>query len=241
MKIAKNRIIAISVIILCIAIANIPVTTRQGIDYEVRVFKIPLYIKAIEFIDRDYHYKKLVGDIIKGKAGDKARILTIFDWVGANIATDIPAGWPVYDDHVLNIIIRRYGTSDQVSDVFATLATYAGYPSIVRKITVPDSAGKFCVTLVDLNGRTLVFDPYFKNYFLDDKSEIATPEYIKQNYPRLVPVNPEVEKIQYKGVRYMDYFRYLASTQPDFNRAKAYRQMPGMRFIYELRKLTGPQ
>jgi|GEM_PF-1217770 len=225
-------------LILIGALLNIPVTTRQGVNYEVRTMKIPLYIKAVEFIDRDYHYKRLMREIIKDKNTDEAKILAIYKWVTENISGNIPSGWAIYDDHVLNIIIRRYGAPDQISDVLATLATYAGYPSIVYKVMPKNSDNKFYVTLVNLKGHFLIFDPYFKNYFIDRQKTVAAVEYIKANYPHLVPVNPNVLAMKYRGISYIDYFGDL-NTNVDFTDTKAYRQLPGYRFGYEIKKKLG--
>ena len=68
---AKRRSIVIAFICAAFLIGlNIPVPTRQGVNYKVRVYKIPLYIKMIEFISRDYRYAQLSGEITSGKGSE---------------------------------------------------------------------------------------------------------------------------------------------------------------------------
>ena len=64
--------------------------------------------------------------------GSRTRVLAVFDWTARRIQPT-PEGWPVVDDHILNIIIRGYGMTDQRADVFATLTTYAGVPAFWQR------------------------------------------------------------------------------------------------------------
>ena len=113
-----------------------PVTTKQGVNFEVSAHRLPLYLKAFEFLDRNAQYRQLANEITLGAAKDQARVLAVFNWTARRIQP-APEGWPVVDDHILNIIIRGYGTSDQRADVFATLATYAGVPAFWQKVKAP--------------------------------------------------------------------------------------------------------
>src|SRR3990167_5775002 len=100
-------------LILIVLILNISVTTKQGINHEVGVLKMPLYIKIIEFIGRDYNYKSLTKEITADCITDEEKVMAIFNWVVKNIHK-IPKDFDIIDDHTLNIIIRRYGASDQM-------------------------------------------------------------------------------------------------------------------------------
>ncbi|HPM43368.1 MAG TPA: hypothetical protein PLV52_06020, partial [Candidatus Omnitrophota bacterium] len=125
----KKNLLRILVLALSIAFIymflNIDVTTRKGIDYNVSTIKIPLYLKALDFIDRHYNYVQLTKNIIDGSKDEQEKALRIYIWVGMNIKKN-PAGMPVVDDHPLNIVIRGYGVEDQFEDVFTILCTYAG-------------------------------------------------------------------------------------------------------------------
>ena len=92
-----KRLIKISFLIICLSaglllILNIPVTSQQGVNYVVRTIKMPLYIKIIEFLDRDYHYKELAEEICQGCGSDKDKVLALFEWTHQNIKRNIPEG-----------------------------------------------------------------------------------------------------------------------------------------------------
>lgn len=125
-------------IVLTLAIFSgiifVQVPTKQGIDGKLYTYKIPLYIKIIEFIDRDYHYRRIVSEIRAGKASDEEMVLAIFQWCREYIK-DQPEGLPTYDDHPLNIIIRGYAAEDQYEDIFTILCTYAGFEAFYKKFS----------------------------------------------------------------------------------------------------------
>src|SRR5688500_16162302 len=99
--------------------------TRQGVAYQWSTKRIRLYEKSIELISRDIQTKRLVREIIAGQSTPQARLLTILIWVDEHVRPS-PEGFPLVDDHVLNVILRfRYGAPDQRPEAFALLATYA--------------------------------------------------------------------------------------------------------------------
>jgi transglutaminase superfamily protein len=139
------------------AVLTATVTTRQGIDYVVTEHRIPLYAKAFEFLDRDGQYRRLAAEITRGSDSDAKRVQAVYDWTARRIQPT-PEGWPIVDDHILNIIIRGYGTADQRADVFATLLTYAGVPAFWRKIKAPGLEDGVVLTFVKADGRWIVID-----------------------------------------------------------------------------------
>jgi hypothetical protein len=141
------------------------VPTKQGINHNVYVYSIPLYIKLIEFIDRDYRYRELAGKVTRGQKSDKAKALAIFKWVRANIKTVIPEGWPIYDDHIWYIIIRGYGTQDQASDVFTTLVSYSGVEAGWARVMIPGHEKGLVLSFVRIDGQWRVFDIAAGVYF----------------------------------------------------------------------------
>src|SRR5439155_1421733 len=52
-------------------IAWLPVTTRQGINFEVAVRQVPLYLKVFEFLDRNTQYRQLATEITHGATSDR--------------------------------------------------------------------------------------------------------------------------------------------------------------------------
>ena len=236
---AKRLIKTVSLLLmgllLCAAVLNLPVSTRQGINYSVRTIKIPLYIKILELIDRDYHYRVLAKDITKGRKTDEEKVLAIFNWTHQNIKTNIPEGWPIVDDHILNIIIRGYGVHDQLADVFSALCVYAGIPAKMYEITPPGLRNKLVVSVVYLDGTWRIFDPFHNKYFKNKKGEIASIQDIISDSSL---VNRKQNDFLFNGVEYFRYFEglYLPNEQ-EYLRAR--QQMPLQRVAYEIKKILG--
>ena len=167
-------------------IANLPVTTRQGVNYEITEHRLPLYLKTFEFLDRNAQYGQLATEITRDATSDRARLLAVFAWTARRIRP-IPAGWPVVDDHILNIIIRGYGTTDQRADVFATLLTYAGVPAFYEKVKAPGTEDGVILTFVHLEGRWVVVDVANGFVFETKSGELATVEDLAANRALLPP------------------------------------------------------
>lgn len=154
---------------------NIRVSTYQGVNYKVRKISIPLYLKIFDFFHRHYHYEQLSKEITKGALTDEEMVLKIFEWTRLNIK-DNPAELPVIDDHVWHIIIRGYGVSDQISDVFTTLCNYAGFKSFFHVVSSDGEKKIIVISFVVINNKLVAFDPYRSIYFRDKNGDLA---YIK--------------------------------------------------------------
>ena len=159
--------------VAAILLINIEVTTRQGVNYELRVLKIPLYLKILDFADRHYNYKALVKRITSGAKTDEEKVMRIFEWTSFNIRKN-PPELPVLDDHVWHIIVRGYGAGDQSQDVFTTLCNYAGCDAFfsVAYIEMPKK-GKM-LSFVKLGKAWKVFDAYNGVYFLNKEGVLAS-------------------------------------------------------------------
>ena len=134
-----------------------PATTRQGINYTVTERRIPLMVKGMAFLVRDYEYRRLAAEITRGLTQEEAKAEAIFRWTREQIRP-VPRGWPIVDDHITHILIRGYGGQDQAADVFTTLATYAGVPSFWRIPRNPDGSPGRVLCFVYLGGRWTVWD-----------------------------------------------------------------------------------
>ena len=156
----KRRIIIAAIIIAAIAaLVLVQVPTKQGINYVVRTYKIPLYIKIMEYIDRDYNYRRIVREITDGKAADADKVLAIFNWCVQHVKPQ-PAKLPIVDDHQYNIIIRGYGVNDQCEDIFALLCIYAGFESFYKGFASVDGKN-FHLSLVKIHGAWHPFSAYY--------------------------------------------------------------------------------
>ncbi len=224
-------ITALSVIIL-----NIKVPTKQGVDYEVCVYKIPLYIKIIEFVNRDYRYRALSRGIVQGKKSDKDKVMAILKWVASNIKTDAPDDWPIYDDHILNIIIRGYGEEDQINDVFTMLCMYSDLPAGWVRIEEPLHRTKLVLSFVKVDNRWRVFDVFRNTYFINNNGDIAS---VKDILSKRYTKKKFFQRIDTREVHYEDYFINIDNYLKDIT-LRAKKQMPLHRALYEIIDFFNP-
>jgi len=220
-------------IVLSVALASVPLRTRQGIDGKVSMRFIPLYIKAIEFIDRDFHYRGLIREIMPQAMPEQEKVLALFRWVRENVRTDYPRTWRIIDDHILNIIIRRYGTSDQVADVFTTLCVYGRIDAFWDKLSSDKDRKNLILSFVRIDGSWRVFDVFRGVYFKDQQGRIATIDDILSG--KEIVSNEEKGLPEYE----VDYRSYLINRKSvkleKYLRVK--RQMPWNRLTYEIKRL----
>jgi hypothetical protein len=178
----SNKVIIIFfiliIILLTVFILNLNSTYTQGINYEYRTINIPLYLKIIDFYSRHYHYKILTKEIIAGAESDKDKVFRLFNWTDANIRP-VPEGFPIVDNHVWDIIVRGYGTDDQLSDVFTTLCNYAKIEAFFTWVKPNMQKRKIPFSFVMIDRRWYVFDPYRGIYFTDNKGNLADIQTMK--------------------------------------------------------------
>ena len=217
------------------ALSGWPVTTRQGVNGVVTVQRIPLWVKAAEFLVRDYRYRQLVGQILKGRAqaSDQERVMAIFHWTTDRLR-HWPRGWPLIDDHVYSIIVRGYGTADQFADVFTTLCAYAGVPATLVKLMSADRASWY-MGGVRLEGHWCVFDPYWGVYFEHSDGRPVTWQALIDDPTLLVSTRrgPSASPMDYAAL-----LRGSLAINP--NALRPYAQMPWLRLFQELWRWTLP-
>lgn len=223
----------ISILLLLISIAvmlNINVTTRQGINYEVRTIRMPLYLKILDFVDRHYNYKQLIKKIIKNANTDEEKTMRVFEWTYQNIRR-VPAGFPIIDDHVWYIIVRGYGVQDQLSDVFTTLCNYAGMDAFYNLVYKKNRASYIYLSFVKLNKRWSVLDPYYGVYFKNKNGEIAAVDEIKNGDWTMVNIG----KLEKKESDYKEFLDNLPTIK-EIGLKRANIQSPLRRLIYQMSK-----
>ncbi|PIQ84462.1 MAG: hypothetical protein COV75_02290 [Candidatus Omnitrophica bacterium CG11_big_fil_rev_8_21_14_0_20_63_9] len=208
------------------------VTTRQGVNFTVSNKPIPLYVKMLDFLHRDAHYRLLARQITAGLSSDEQRALAVFDWTRRTIRPT-PPGWPVTDDHILHIIIREHGVSDQFADVFATLTTYAGVPAFWKAIRLSEpGGGELVLSFVRLGDRWVVFDVWRGLIFTDEQGSFLSADQLAADPQR---ADALVGTLQIGTLPYSRYF-----SQPTFLKVpellRAQLQMPWPRLAYEMRR-----
>lgn len=218
-----------------IVILNISASTFYGKNYIVYKDEIPFYAKLVNFYSRHFEYKNIADKITRRSTTDKEKVLRIFDWIRSNVRRDFPKDWPILDDHILYTMVRGYGAADQIVDAFVTLTSYEGMKGTRYHIYTGIRRKFFPIALVEVDGRILVFDPAFGNYFVNENGEIASIKDIIRN-PSLV--EKAKNKPVIRGIAYTDYFRNLRDVDR-LGVVRADLQMPGRRFFYEAKRVLG--
>lgn len=200
----------------------LPVSTKQGINYEVRVHRIPLWVKLVEFLDRDYHFRAIVRDVAPAGRSAEERALALFQWTRTQVRAGIPEGLPVIDDHLYYVIVRGYGTHDQLTLVFVTLCAYAGIPAAGYRLTGPDGQSAFTIAIAQIAGRWVLFDTWEGVVARNHRGELASLDDLIRE-PALLDEAAAGRLIN--GQPYRAYFRVLP--KPDtLDLERSYRQMP---------------
>jgi hypothetical protein len=228
---SKGALPAFAVLAL-VMVALVPVQSMQGIDYRVATHTLPLYAKALDFVQRDSMYERLAGEIAGGAISPEARALAIFDWTRAHIR-DTPDGFPVVDDHISHIVIRGYGEDDQKADVFTTLSTYAGVPAF-WPLTDPPSP-ELILSYVWIDGRWRVVDVANGIVFRRKDGALAAVEELAADASI---VHSGAGDRTHRSKPYVSYFDGFRPPQaPDILRAEL--QMTWPRLTYRVRRFVG--
>lgn len=213
---------------------SLPMSTHQGVNFRVSTQQIPFYVKALDFLHRHYQYEGLARDITWGLTSDLERVQAVFQWTRTHIQPT-PPGWTVVDDHILNIIIRGHGLSDQMADVFATLSTYAGVPAFWRDIRSPDLSSVLILSFAKINGQWAVLDVARGIIFTDAQGRWVGVDQLLQDPALLREVMKE--EVQ-DGIPYWRYLEVLRPFHvPEPLRARA--QMPWPRLWSAVRLALG--
>ena len=211
------------------------VTTRQGVNFHVSTRRIPLHVKAVDFLHRHWQYRLLAREITRDCTTDQARALAVLAWTREHIKPT-PAGWPVVDDHILHIIIRGYGESDQMADVFATLATYAGvdafWKACVRR------QGELAGTVLSfarIDGRWTAFDVERGVVFTASTGRLASVEELAA-HPDWVTAS--AAEVRTRRPPYESLFAKLVPFAPP-HPLRAQEQMPWPRCWHAVQRVVG--
>lgn len=228
----RAGLVALLVLAAGVTVATWPARRLIGINFVVTEHTLPLWMKTVDFVDRDLNLARTAREVLGAIDGDEARTMTALAWTREHVRPQ-PAGLPVVDDHVWYIVVRGYGEADQRSDVFTTLLAYEGVPAYwMLTGTAPD---ELPVSYVKIGGRWRVFDAASGIVFRTTSGELAAPEDLIAD-PELVrrAADGQVTDLTF----YLGYFRgYRVPEPPDVLRADL--QMSGRRTLYEMKRLIG--
>ncbi len=213
--------------------AAFPVTTRQGINYQITTHRLLLVNKAFGFVHRDGEYRRLAAQTTRGLSNDQARAEALLNWTKAHISRT-PKGRPILDDHILNIILRGYGAEDQMADVFATLLTYAGVPAFWRVVSLRNREASLILTFVQMDGRWTIWDVARGKALKNEDGALADVAELSRN-PGLATLT--MGSMTLRGHPYPQYLEegLMPFEVPEILRAE--KQMPQKRLLFELKKV----
>ena len=229
----KRKPVVLGLVLAAIlGLAVMPATTRQGVDFHVTSHRLPAYVKLFDFFVRDAEYCQLASEVTRNLPSEAARIQALYDWTRHAIRPT-PPGWPVVDDHIQHIIIRGYGTDDQMADVFTTLATYAGLPAYWSVIERPGSGEQLILSFARASSRWAVFDVANGIQFTNSSGAWATPEELAA-HPELI--RKSAGALVVRGIPYEQFF--LGFTPPVVpHPLRAELQMPGPRLAASIQRV----
>ncbi len=214
-------------VLVTVLVATWPVETRQGVNFVVSTYTMPLYLKVFEFIDRSAHYEQLADTITDGVRPDSAKVERLFQWTVKNIQPT-PDGWPVIDDHILNIIVRGHGLADQRADVFTTLTTYAGMPAFW--VSLPQhSDTQILLSFVFVNDRWVVADVASGFQFRNVHGDLAM---LSELLAQPAQIQKYAAGLTVKDVPYAKVLSGLEMPKPP-SPLRAELQMPLKRLLHE--------
>ena len=158
MKRIRLVVAAFLLAVLLIAILNIGTSINVGIDGHYRHIRMPLYVKWTQFLARHYEYERISKEIVKGCKTDEEKALAILKWTRESLK-DVPPGMHIYDDHILNIIIRGYAVPEQFQSVFTVLCSYAGVQAFYERAYSEGRKSKYYLSFVKIGGRQIPHRP----------------------------------------------------------------------------------
>lgn len=227
--------VAVACIAAALVIADWPVVTRFGLNYQPSSKRVPLYEKVINFLSRDLQTSRLAKEIVAGASTDEEKLLKIFSWVTEHVQPT-PPGFPVVDDHLLHTIIRGYGADDQRAEAFVVLTGYAGLRGSVVRLEAPGHPNVFLyVAMVRSGAHTYVFDVTNRVIFRDERGRLADIKALLSN-PKLIVAAAPGRVV--RGIPYDHYFLDVHHAKT-FSRTDS--QQPWPRFKQGLERLLGVQ
>ena len=236
MSAAVRRRRAALVLVLVLAagavVASWPAHRRIGVDFVVTDHTLPLWIKAVDFVDRDLNLGQTARQVLGDIRGDEAKTIAALEWTVAHVREQ-PLNLPTVDDHVWHVIVRGYGQPDQQADVFTTLLAYEGIPAYWMLIGTPPN--ELPIAYVSVNGRWRVIDAAHRIVFRTAAGEMATPEMLAAD----AALVEQAARGHVKDLdAYLTHFHaYRPPQAPEVLRADL--QMPGRRALHEIMRRVG--
>ena len=230
----RRLAVAAALVATGFTVACWPTSRYVGVNFVITQQHLPLWVKVMEFIDRDVNFRQTAAAVLGGIDGDDAKAAAALAWTRATIKPQ-PAGLAVVDDHIWHVVIRGYGESDQQADVFTAMLSYQGVRAYWTFIgTQPE---EIPIAYVWIRDRWRVFDVARGLTFRNAAGDLASPDELAANHDLIkAAAAPVVEDVD----GYLSRFAgYRAPVAPEVLRAEL--QMPGRRIWFETKKMFGMQ
>lgn len=173
-------------------------TTRSiSINFTNYEYKIPVYVKLFDFMQRHLNYKYLVDDINKDHKNDRNKVINLSKWIFKNIQKISPSdNIDIVDHHPLTIVERRLGKSDQFSDILSVLLVYSNIDSFSMVFD------NHTLTFFNIDNRWFFLDPYLGIFFINDEKDLVDVDDIKQKNWKLSNLNlVEINTINFNDMK----------------------------------------
>ena len=240
---SRKAVVMLMLLIGLLLFASMDATTQMGINGHVTEYKIPLYLKVLNFYDRHFNYRHLAKQITVNSGNEREAALSTALWVVQNIKK-VPVGVEIVDNHPWTIVERRLGGSDQFSDILSVLLVYAGIDAFFRNIetTQQPGSGRYPLTFFLIDSTWSVIDPYQGFYFVNDSGAFASLVDLKKGSWKAMNIEDKVVSEESLIRFYSELFSQLPSRE-EINRTNIYErggrantQNPIGRFLFQLHR-----
>ena len=230
-RLLRRTALLLGAVALMLTVACWPTTRYVGVNFVVTEQQLPVWVKAMEFIDRDINLARTADAVLAGVAGEEEKVRAALAWTNANVKPQ-PADFTVVDDHIWNILVRGYGTSDQQADVFTTLLAYSGVPAFWTMVgREPD---EMPISYAKVGERWCVVDVRRAIIFRTASGALVSTSDVERS-PAILRESAAALPDAQKYLEHFDGFR--APAPPEEMRADM--QRPMRRLSFEVRKLIG--
>ena len=227
----RRAALVASVAAVLLMIACWPTSRFVGVNFIVSRHTLPLWVKAVDFIDRDLNLTRTAQTVLGHVEGDDAKAAAALAWTRTNVRPT-PTGVPIVDDHIWYVIVRGYGEPDQQADVFTTLLSYAGVPAYWGFIG--DEPLEIPISYVWIRERWRVYDVTRGLVFRNADGELASPHDLAADHALIRTAASGSADVDDYLARFAGY---QPPTHPEVLRADL--QMPRRRLWFEARRLVG--
>lgn len=214
-KLMKVKLLILSsLVIFFVLIMRVETERRISINYEVSEYKIPIYLKLLDFMNRHYNYKHLAKNINNKNSTDKDKIINSTNWVIANIEKiNLNQNIDIVDHHPITIVERRLGIDEQFSDILSVLLVYSNIDSFFKIIKLDNVDSYYPLTFFKIYNYWSIVDPQNGIFFLDENNNFINIDNLKKQKFNLVDKNLKI-------INHDNFLEYFDNNFKDFNEIK---------------------